>query len=132
MASINHVTLLGNLTRNPELKYTPSGTAVATLGLAVNRDYVVKGGEKRKEVLFINVVVWAATAEAVQKYLEKGSQVAIEGRLQSRSWEKDGVKRTAIEVVADNVQFISFKKKAGDGAPPDAAGDAHGDDEVPF
>lgn len=138
MPSLNRVILMGNLTRKPELRYTPNGTAVADLGLAVNRSYTVNG-EKREDVLFVDIVAWGKTAENCNEYLEKGSGVAIEGRLQSRSWEtKDGNKRTKIEVVADSVQFLSGGK-GGAGRPrresadeARAASQADAEDDVPF
>ena len=107
-ASLNKVFLIGNLTRDPELRYVPSGQAVATFTVAVNRTYNAQSGEKKEEVSFIRVVVWARRAEVCNEYLKKGSPVFVEGRLQSRSWEgQDGSKRSTIEVVANNVQFLS-------------------------
>src|SRR5437899_3745681 len=107
MASLNKVFLIGNLTKPPELRYTPSGTAVADLRLAVNRNYTTQGGEKREEVCFLTVVVWGKQAESCGEYLDKGSQILVEGRLQTREWEaKDGGKRTVIEVVAERVQLM--------------------------
>jgi len=95
MASLNKVLLIGNLTRPPELRYTPSGTAVADLRLAVNRNYTTQSGEKREEACFLTVVVWGKQAESCGEYLDKGSGVFVEGRLQTRDWEgKDGGKRT--------------------------------------
>ena len=114
MASLNKVLLIGNLTRPPELRYTPSGTAVADLRLAVNRNYSTQTGEKREEVCFLTVVVWGKQAESCGEYLDKGSQVFVEGRLQTRDWEgKDGQKRTSTEVVAERVQFMSRTKGGG-------------------
>ena len=107
MASFNKVLLMGNLTRDPELRYVPSGTAVATFTVAVNRVYTSQAGEKKEEVSFIRIVVWGRRAEVCGEYLSKGSPVFVEGRLQSRSWEaQDGQKRSTIEVIADNVQFL--------------------------
>ena len=106
-ASLNRVFLIGNLTRDPELRYIPSGTAVATFDLAVNRAYSTPSGEKKEETSFIRVIVWARRAEVCAEYLAKGSPVFVEGRLRSRTWEaQDGKKRSAIEVVANNVQFL--------------------------
>jgi single-strand DNA-binding protein len=129
MASLNKVFLIGNLTRDPELRYTASGTAVADLGLAVNRRYTNGGGELKEDVLFITVVVWKNQAEAAAQYLAKGSPVHVEGRLQSRSWEtKDGDKRTTFEVVAERLQFLGRKPEAsGADAPAEAP-----PEEVPF
>ena len=107
MASLNKVILLGNLTRDPELRYIPSGTAVATFTVATNRAYTLASGEKREEACFVRVVAWSRQAELCGQYLSKGSPVCVEGRLQSRSWETpDGQKRSTLEVVAQNVQFL--------------------------
>jgi single-strand DNA-binding protein len=143
MMSLNKVLLIGNLTRAPELRYTPSGTAVADLRLAVNRNYSTQSGEKREETCFLTVVVWGKQAESCGEYLDKGSQIFVEGRLQTRDWEsKDGQKRSATEVVAERVQFMSRTKGPGGGAgapatvpaaPGFAADEQHGgDDDVPF
>lgn len=118
-ASFNKVLLMGNLTRDPELRYIPSGQAVATFTVAVNRVYNSQSGEKKEEVSFIRVVVWARRAEICNEYLKKGSPVFVEGRLQSRSWDApDGTKRSTIEVVAQNVQFLSRGQKPADAEPP--------------
>lgn len=136
MASLNKVFLIGNLTRPPELRYTPGGTAVADLRLAVNRNYTTQTGEKREETVFLTIVVWGKQAETCGEYLDKGSPILVEGRLQTREWEgKDGQKRTVVEVVAERVQFMGRGKSA---APaPVAAGEPFaeapaGDDDVPF
>jgi single-strand DNA-binding protein len=134
MASLNKVFLMGNLTRPPELRYTPSGMAVADLRLAVSRNYTTQSGEKRQDTCFLNVVVWSKQAEACGEYLDKGSPILVEGRLQTRDWEtKDGQKRNVVEVVADRVQFMGRGKTASTPAVPEAV-EAHGegDDEVPF
>ncbi len=110
--NLNRVQLAGNLTRDPEMRYIPSGTAVTTMNMAMNRKY--KSGEEMKEdVCFVRVIVWARRAEVCAEYLKKGSPVFVEGRLQSRSWDKDGQKHFTLEVVADNVQFLGMggKKK---------------------
>lgn len=107
MASLNRVILVGNLTRDPELRYTPSGTSVANFGIAVNRRRTNKQGERVDEVDYFNVVVWGKLAELCCNYIFKGSPVALEGRLSSRSWEtEDGQKRNTVEVIAENVQFL--------------------------
>ena len=107
MGRLNRVFLMGNLTRDPELRYVPSGSAVTTFTIASNRTYILQSGEKKEEVNFIRVVVWAKRAESCHEYLRKGSPVFVEGRLQSRSWDApDGTKRSTIEVVAQNVQFL--------------------------
>ncbi len=117
MARLNKVFLMGNLARDPELRYIPSGTAVATFTLATSRAYTLASGEKREETCFVRVVAWARQAELCGEYLSKGSPVFVEGRLQSRSWETpEGQKRSTIEVVAQNVQFMG-KTKAPVEAP---------------
>jgi single-strand DNA-binding protein len=107
MANLNKVFLIGNLTRGPELRYTPAGVAVANLGLAVNRRFRDKTGELKEDVCFLTVTVWDKQAEACCQYLQKGSPVFVEGVLQSRSWETtDGQKRSTIDVRAERVQFL--------------------------
>ena len=107
MASYNKVLLMGNLTKDPELRYTPQGTAVVNLRMAVNRKYRTKEQELKEEVCFITAVVWNKQAETCNQYLHKGSSVFVEGRLQSRSWEDNtGAKRSVIEVRAERVQFM--------------------------
>ena len=130
MASLNKVFLIGNLTRPPELRYTPSGTTVADLRLAVNRNYTTQSGEKREEACFLNVVVWGKQAEACGEYLDKGSPIMVEGRLKTREWEgKDGQKRSVVEVVAERVQFMGRGKSAAPAAVP--AGESFSDDAPP-
>ena len=107
MANLNKVFLIGNLTRDPELRYTPNGTAVANLGIAVNRRFKDSSGELKEEVCFLTVTVWDKQAEACCQYLHKGRPVFVEGVLQSRFWEtNDGQKRSAIDVRAERVQFL--------------------------
>jgi single-strand DNA-binding protein len=120
MASLNKVLLMGNLTRDPELRYIPSGTAVTTFTLASNRVYMSQAGEKKEEVCFVRIVVWGRRAEVCGEFLSKGSPVFVEGRLQSRSWEdQNGQKRSTIEVIANNVQFLGRGKTE---APPELQG----------
>ena len=129
MASYNKVLLMGNLTRDPEVKYTPKGTALANLGLAVNRVYTTESGEQKEEVTFIDIEVWGRQAETAGQYLSKGRPVFIEGRLKLDSWEdkESGQKRNKLKVVAERVQFLGaprggaeFKDEgpAGAGAAP--------------
>ncbi|MCX5700492.1 MAG: single-stranded DNA-binding protein [Candidatus Omnitrophica bacterium] len=107
MSSYNKVLLMGNLTKDPELRYTPQGSAVVNLRLAVNRKYRDKNQELKEEVCFVTAVVWNKQAETCNQYLHKGSSVFVEGRLQSRSWEDNtGAKRNVIEVKAERVQFM--------------------------
>lgn len=109
MIEFNKVFLAGRLTQDPELRYTPSGTAVTTLRLAVNTTFFPRDGEKKEEVLYIDVIVWQKRAESCVEYLRKGSPVFVDGRLRSRRWEaQDGQKRTVIEVQADRVQFMEW------------------------
>ena len=112
MPSFNKVLLMGNLTRDPELRYVPSGTPVATFGLATNRVYTAASGEKKEEVCFVTVVVWGKQAESCSQYLNKGSLCLVEGRLVYRTWEQDGAKRNTLEVRADRVQFLGKPKGA--------------------
>mgnify|MGYP003392776674 CR=1 FL=1 len=131
MASYNKVLLMGNLTKDPELRYTPQGTAVANLRLAVNRKYRTKDQELKEEVCFITAVVWSKQAETCNQYLHKGSSVFVEGRLQSRTWEDNtGAKRSVIEVRAERVQFMGSPRGEAEGAPgrpqaPEQSGQMH-------
>jgi single-strand DNA-binding protein len=132
MVSLNKVFLIGNLTRSPELRYTPSGTAVADLRLAVNRAYTTTAGEKRQDTCFLTVVVWGKQAESCGEYLDKGSPILVEGRLQTRDWEtKDGQRRNVTEVVADRVQFMG-RAKAAAAAEVETAEEPEEAGEVPF
>jgi single-strand DNA-binding protein len=116
MASLNRVILLGNVTRDPELRYIASGTAVTDLGLAVNDRRKNATGEWVEETTFINVTLWARTAELASEYLSKGSPVLIEGRLKYDAWETpDGQKRSKLSVVGDRMQFLGAKGQGGGG-----------------
>jgi len=123
MASFNKVILLGNLTRDPEVRYTPKGTAVTELGMAVNRVYTAENGEKREETTFVDVTLWGRTAEIAGEYLRKGRPVFIEGRLQLDTWDdkQSGQKRSKLKVVGEGLQLL--------GAPRGAAGGGGGDEE---
>ncbi|MFM2242985.1 MAG: single-stranded DNA-binding protein [Verrucomicrobiota bacterium] len=125
MANLNKVLLIGNLTRDPELRYTPKGTAVADLGLAVNRRVSDGAGNWSDETTFVDVTVWGTTAENAQKFLTKGRGVFIEGRLQLDTWEdkQSGQKRSKLKVVGDTLQFLPDGKGGsggGGGAPRQA------------
>lgn len=116
MPNFNKVLLMGNLTKDPELRYTAGGAPVANLRMAINRVYQSKTGEKKEDVCFITVVVWQKQAESVGEYLKKGDPLFVEGRLQSKTWEtEDKQKRTTIEVVAERIQFLSRGKGGGTG-----------------
>lgn len=114
MAGLNRVILIGNLTRDPELRSTPSGVSVATLGLAVNRRWTNREGERVESTDYFNVVAWSKLAELCNQYLKKGSPIAVDGRLQSRSWEtEEGQKRSRVEIVAENIQFLGRREAGG-------------------
>lgn len=153
MASFNKVILLGNLTRDPEVRYTPKGSAVCDLGLAVNRTYTLDNGEKREEVTFVDVVLWARLAEIAGEYLKKGRPVFIEGRLQLDTWDdkQSGQKRSKLRVIGETMQLLGSRPGGAAGGessdeerparaaaartspPPKAAGPADpDDDEIPF
>lgn len=133
MASFNKVLLMGNLTRDPELRYIPSGSAVASFTVAMNRVYKLQSGEKKEETTFIRVVVWGRMAEICGEYLKKGRPVFVEGRLSSRSWDgPDGQKRSTTEVIAQTVQFLGSAQGGGGGrgARDEAAPDMGGKEEM--
>ena len=114
MANLNRVLLIGNLTRDPEIRYTPKGTAVADVGLAVNRVLGTEEGERREEVTYVDVVLWARLAEIADQYLKKGRPVFIEGRLQLDSWDdkQTGQKRSRLRVVAENMQLLGSRSES--------------------
>jgi len=125
MASLNKVMLIGNLTRDPEVRYTPKGTAVTKLGLAVNR--VIpggEGGERREETTFVDVTLWGKTAELAGQYLKKGRPVFIEGRLQLESWQDKttGQNRSQLSVVGDSMQFLGGRNDGGGGGGGESYG----------
>ncbi|HZL44780.1 MAG TPA: single-stranded DNA-binding protein [Opitutaceae bacterium] len=117
MAYLNKVLLIGNLTRDPELRVTPKGTAICQFGLAVNRQYKDESGATRDETAFIDIEAWGKQGELVSKYLQKGSPAFIEGRLRFDSWEdkQSGQKRNKLKVVLENVQFLSRGGGSGSG-----------------
>ena len=141
MASFNKVILLGNLTRDPEMRFTPSGSPVASFGLAVNRRYR-QGDEQREEVCFVDVSTFGRQAELAGEYLSKGRMALIEGRLQYRTWEdQNGQRRNKLDVVAERVTFMPRAtqdggggSRAGSGPPPyrDEDVPAPSDDDIPF
>lgn len=114
--SLNKVQLIGNLTRDPEMKYTPSGSAVCTFSLATNRDWKTETGEKKDEVEYHRIVVWGKLAEICGQYLKRGSKAYIEGRIQSRKWQtKEGEERTTFEIVASDLLMLDSKGGAVSG-----------------
>ena len=144
---LNRVTLIGRLTKEPELKYIQSGAAVANFSIANNRNYTTSSGEKREEVSYFDCIAWGKLGEIIVEYCQKGRRVAVECRMQQRRWEdQNGNKRSKIEVVADNVQFLDSKavpdqmmdQSTESIAPhdfPQSAGsdiNPFSDDEIPF
>lgn len=117
MASFNKVILMGNLTRDPELRYTPKGTAIAKIGVAVNRVWTNEAGEKKEEVTFVDVDVFGRTAENVGQYMRKGRPILIEGRLKLDQWDdkQTGQKKSKLGVVAETVQFLGGAPGGGEG-----------------
>src|ERR1700757_723641 len=149
MASFNKVILLGNLTRDPEVRYTPKGSAVCDLGIAVNRVYTTDSGERREEVTYVDVVLWARLAEIAGEYLKKGRPIFIEGRLQLDTWDdkQSGQKRSKLRVIGETMQLLGSRPSGGAPAsggeedrtahaktpPPKAPAGAEPDeDEIPF
>ena len=135
MSDTNTVVLTGNLTRDPELRYTPKGVAVANVGLASNRKYR-QGDDLKDEACFIDVTVFGSTAEAVAKHLDKGRKVLVEGRLRFHSWETEGgQKRSKLAVIAERVNFLPRASKNGNGGENGANefdGTIPDDSEIPF
>lgn len=146
MASFNKVILVGNLTRDPELRYTPKGVAIAKIGLAVNRVWTNESGEKKEETTFVDVDIFGRTAENVAQYMRKGSPILIDGRLRLDQWDdkQTGQKRSKLGVVAETVQFLG-SPRSGEGpapapratpspaaAPEPADAEPSPDDDVPF
>ncbi|MCI6287860.1 MAG: single-stranded DNA-binding protein [Lentisphaeria bacterium] len=124
MASLNKVLLMGNLTRNPEIRYTPGGSAVCEFGMAINRRFMQANGQEKDETCFVDITVWGKQAESTSRYLQKGSSVFVEGRLVFDQWtEKDtGNKRSRLRVYAERVQFLDRRDAAGQqGGDPDGA-----------
>ena len=118
MANFNKVILVGNLTKDPQVRYTPGGTAIAEFGLAVNRQWKTPEGESKEEVCFIDVNAWGRIGEVISEYKSKGDPILIEGRLQMQSWQgQDGQKRTKHIVVVEGFQFLNRRQGAGGGGP---------------
>lgn len=155
MTDLNRVFLAGNLTRDPEVRYIPSGTAVADLQMAISRRYKTAAGEPKEETCYIGVVAWGRQAETAGEYLKKGSALLVEGSLRYEQWESNGEKRNRIRVHADRIQFLDRARRSADGAgaaapakaapreeappPPPAAGEAEppaegkaDSDDLPF
>lgn len=144
MASYNRVILVGNLTRDPELRYIPSGTAVTDIGLAVN-ERVKRNDQWTEEVNFFDVTLWGRTAEVANEYLSKGAPVLIEGRLKYDTWEKDGQKRSKVKIIGEKMQMLGGRGGGGGGgggggdaysqpaaAPSSGGGGGAPADDIPF
>jgi single-strand DNA-binding protein len=139
---LNRVTIIGRLTRDPELKYIQSGSAVTNFSLAVNRVYTTNSGEKKEEVSYFDCIAWGKMGEILAEYCQKGRRIAIEGRLQQRRWEdQEGNKKSKIEIVTDNIQFLDGKpssEHAVSGASSEApqpvgvTDNPFSDDNIPF
>lgn len=152
MANLNRVFLIGNLTRDPEIRYIPSGKAVADLNMAINRKYRTTSGEFKEEACFVGVVAWEKQAEMAGEYLKKGSAILVEGSLRYEQWESNGEKKNRLRVHADRIQFLDRLKRAADAgeasetgprtvkaseapepsAPADNSGEKGDDDNLPF
>ena len=145
MANLNKVMLIGNLTRDPELRYTPKGTAVADIGMAINRVWNNDAGQKQEETTFVDVTLWGRQAELAEKYLGKGRGVYIEGRLQLDTWDdkETGKKRSKLKVVGENLQFLpdgkggsgsGGQRPQGEAAPAASPAPAveEDEDDIPF
>lgn len=116
MADLNKVLLIGNLTRDPEVKYTNKGTAVGDLAIAINSSYKTQDGQTKDEVTYVDIVAWGRQAETCKEYLSKGSLILVDGRLQLDQWEtKEGEKRSKLRVRAERIQFLDGKPREGEG-----------------
>ena len=135
MSDLNKVILVGRMTKDAELRQTPNGANVATFSLAVNRTYK-SDGDKKESVSFISCVAWSKTAETIAQYCKKGQRIGIEGRLQQRTWEDDkGQKRSVVEVIVENFQFLESAKKDGvesKGIPDCSPDNPFDDQDLPF
>jgi single-strand DNA-binding protein len=139
MASFNKVILLGNLTRDPELRSTQSGQAIAKFGMAINRKFTASG-EQREETCFVDLTAWGRQAEVIHQYSAKGRALLVEGRLQFSTWEsKEGKKRSKLEVIVENFQFVGSREGGGDEKPAKESVSAERDeaqsreeDSIPF
>jgi single-strand DNA-binding protein len=131
MANVNKVILIGNVTRDPEVKFTSKGSAVTDIGLAINRNYTLDNGEKREETTFVDVELWGRLAEIAGEYAKKGRPLYVEGRLRMDTWEDkaSGQKRSRMKVVGENLQLLGGRTEGGGGRP--AGGGEHESHEAP-
>ena len=127
MANVNKVILIGNVTRDPEVKFTPKGSAVADVGLAINRNYTLDNGEKREETIFVDVELWGRLAEIAGEYAKKGRPIYIEGRLRMDTWEDkaSGQKRSRMKVVGENLQLLGGRPPGGGSGGGEEEGGGH-------
>ncbi len=150
MANFNKVLLMGNLTRDPEVRYTPKGTAIASFGLAVNRKWTDDSGQQHEEVTFVDVDLWSRQAEIAQQYLRKGSPLFVEGRLKLDQWDdkQSGQKRSKLKVIGERIQLLGAPKASAEfsdeppakpqrparptAAPPEEPPPMEGEDNIPF
>jgi len=127
---LNKVMIIGNLGRDPEMRYTPSGKPVTTFSVATSRTWSTSDGEKREETEWFNVVAWSSLAEICKQYLTKGQQVYIEGRLQTRHWDdQEGNKHTSVEIVANEMIILSERRESGEGTTESESSE---EEEFPF
>jgi single-strand DNA-binding protein len=127
---LNKVMIIGNLGRDPEMRYTPSGKPVTTFSVATSRSWSTSDGEKREETEWFNVVAWSSLAEICKQYLTKGQQVYIEGRLQTRHWDdQEGNKHTSVEIVANEMIILSERRESGEGTTESESSE---EEEFPF
>ena len=127
---LNKVMIIGNLGRDPEMRYTPSGKPVTTFSVATSRSWSTSDGEKREETEWFNVVAWSSLAEICKQYLTKGQQVYIEGRLQTRHWDdQEGNKHTSVEIVANEMIILSERRESGEGTSQSESSE---EEEFPF
>lgn len=124
--SVNQVIIMGNLTRDPELRQTPNGQSVVSFSMALNRSYKDQAGEWQEATDFIDVSAWGPLAERVAQYMTKGRRALVQGRLQSRSWEQDGQKRSKVEVLANDVTFLDGRGEGGEGSGAGSFGGSNG------
>lgn len=130
---LNRVTIIGRLTRDPELKYIQSGSAVANFSIATNKIYTTTSGDKKEEVSYFDCVAWGKMGEILAEYCQKGRRIAIEGRLQQRRWDdQDGNKRSKVEIIADNIQFLDGKSSSDSISPENSRLAEAGPSENPF
>jgi len=126
MASLNRVFLIGNLTRDPEIRYIPSGKAVADLNMAINRKYRTASGEVKEETCYVGIVVWERQAETAGEYLKKGSAILVEGSLRYEQWETNGEKKSRLRVNADRIQFLDRLKRPAEPSEASEGGQPQG------